>query len=155
MESSSSDLERATLQPIDPEGEFVVETDASDFCIAATLKQKGRPVAFFSRTLTPSETNHHAVEKEAAAIVESIRGWRQFLIGRKFQLITDQRSISFMFDNKRKSKIKNAKIARWRLELSQYKYDISYRPGINNPVANTFSRIAAICHPLQELKTVN
>jgi hypothetical protein len=107
-----TDLQNATLQPIHPEGEFTVETDASDFCIAATLNQQGRPVAFFSRTLHPSEIQHHAVEKEAAAIVESIREWRHFLIGRQFKLITDQKSISFMFDNKRKSKIKNVKIAR-------------------------------------------
>lgn len=149
------DLKNATLQPIDPEAPFVVETDASDFCIAATLNQNGRPVAFFSRTLKNNEIKHHSVEKEAAAIVESIRDWRHFLIGRKFKLITDQRSISFMFDNRRRSKIKNAKIARWRLELSQYKYDISYRPGSENPVADTFSRIAAMCHPLQELRNLH
>eukprot|EP00111_Clytia_hemisphaerica_P009535 TCONS_00027951-protein len=149
------DLKNATLQPIDPETPFVVETDASDFCIAATLNQNGRPVAFFSRTLKNNEIKHDSVEKEAAAIVESIRDWRHFLIGRKFKLITDQRSISFMFDNRRRSKIKNAKIARWRLELSQYKYDISYRPGSENLVADTFSRIAAMCHPLQELRNLH
>ena len=117
----------------------MVETDASDFCIAATLNQQGRPVAFFSRTLHPSEIQHHAVEKEAAAIVESIREWRHFLIGRQFKLITDQKSISFMFDNKRKSKIKNVKIARWRLELSQYKFQTAYRPGRENQAPDTFS----------------
>ena len=89
------DLENAALRSIDFNQEFVVETDASDFCIAATLNQQGRPVAFFSRTLHPSEIQHHAVEKEAAAIVESIREWRHFLIGRQFKLITDQKSIKF------------------------------------------------------------
>ena len=67
-----NNLKDAALKPVDPEGEFVIETDASDFCIAATLNQQGRPVAFFSRTLNQSEIGHHAVEKEAAAIVESI-----------------------------------------------------------------------------------
>ena len=133
------DLENAALRSIDFNQEFVVETDASDFCIAATLNQQGRPVAFFSRTLHPSEIQHHAVEKEAAAILESIREWRQFLIGRQFELITDQKSISFMFDNKRKSKIKNVKIARWRLELSQYKFQTAYRPGRENQAPDTFS----------------
>ena len=145
------DLRDAALGAIDFDQEFVVETDASDFCIAATLNQGGRPVAFFSRTLSGCEIKHHAVEKEAAAIVESIREWRHFLIGRKFQLVTDQKSISFMFDSKRKSKIKNVKIARWRLELSQYKFKITYRPGPENVAADTFSRIASIGHYMQDL----
>ena len=103
------DLRDAALKSIDFEQEFVVETDASDFCIAATLNQNGRPVAFFSRTLSSCEIKHHAVEKEAAAIIESIREWRHFLIGRRFQLITDQKSISYMFDTKRKSTRSQAK----------------------------------------------
>ena len=45
----------ATLVAIDPNGTFEVETDASDFCLAATFNQQGRPVAFFSRTLSKSE----------------------------------------------------------------------------------------------------
>ena len=145
------DLRDAALKSIDPDQELVVETDASDFCIAASLNQQGRPIAFFSRTLHGSEIKHHAVEKEAAAIVESIREWRHFLIGKKFKLVTDQKSISFMFDNRRKSKIKNDKIARWRVELSQYKFEISYRPGPENVVADTFSRVASVGHPLQDL----
>ena len=149
------DLRDSTLQTIDYNREFVVETDASDFCIAATLNQLGRPVAFFSRTLHGSEIGHHAVEKEAAAIVESIREWRHFLVGRKFKLITDQKSISFMFDNKRKSKIKNTKIARWRVELSQYKFNIQYRPGKENKAADTFSRIASVGHPMSELQELH
>ena len=58
-----------------------METDASDFCIAASLNQNGRPVAFFSRTLNPHEIKHHPVEKEAAAIVESVGSWRHFFTG--------------------------------------------------------------------------
>ena len=150
-----NDLKEAALKPIDYEGSFEVETDASDFCIAATLNQNGRPVAFFSRTLNPSEINHPPVEKEAAAIVESVREWRHFLIGRTFQLITDQKSVSFMYDNRRKCKIKNDKIARWRVELSPYKFSISYRPGEENKAPDTFSRIASMGHPLQELHNLH
>ena len=58
---------------IDSTVPLVVETDASDHAIAATLNQSGRPVAFFSRTLTGSEQRHSAVEKEAYAIVEALR----------------------------------------------------------------------------------
>lgn len=120
---------------------FVVETDASEHSIAATLSQSGRPVAFFSRTLSTSESRHSSVEKEAYAIVESLRRWRHFLIGRHFILITDQKSVSFMFDQHHASKIKNEKILRWRLELSCYSYDITYRPGKQNEVADALSRV--------------
>ena len=69
------------------------------------------------------------MEKEAAAIVEAVRKWSHFLAARRFKLITDQRSIAFMFDGKNHGKIKNAKILRWRIELSQFDYEIVYRAG--------------------------
>ena len=67
------DLKDAASQSIDFKEQFVVETDVSDFCIAATLNQKGRPVAFFSRTLNHNVIKHHPAEKEATAIVEAIQ----------------------------------------------------------------------------------
>ena len=43
-------LSQATLQPIHRDLPFTVETDASDFAIAATLNQNSKPVAFHART---------------------------------------------------------------------------------------------------------
>jgi len=40
------DLASATIQPINESLPFTVETDASDFAIAASLNQDGSPVAF-------------------------------------------------------------------------------------------------------------
>ena len=89
----------------------MVETDASDVAQSASLNQRGRPVAFFSRTLAKVERNQSSVEKEAAAIVEGIRKRNHFLLGRKFTLITDQQSIRYMYDTGcKRGKIKNAKI---------------------------------------------
>ena len=124
-----------------------VETDASDYAIAATLNQNGRHVAFFSRTLTKSEHHLPPVEKEACAIVEAVQKWRHYLQGRHFKLITDQHSVAFMYDRKRPgTKIKNDKIMHWCTELSSYSYDIVYRPGPENKGADTFSRF--VCSAL-------
>ena len=50
-------IEESVIHSIDPDIPLVVETDASDFALAASLNQAGRPVAFFSRTLSKSEQN--------------------------------------------------------------------------------------------------
>lgn len=76
---------------------FTVEIDASQHSIAAVLLEAGRPVAFFARMLNNCELNHSAIEKEAPAIVTSLKKFRHYLIGKPFRLITDQRSVSFMF----------------------------------------------------------
>ncbi|XP_026317739.1 uncharacterized protein K02A2.6-like [Hyposmocoma kahamanoa] len=86
-----SDIAKSSIHAIDHNAPLTVETDASDHSIAATLSQASRPVAFFSRMLNKSEHNHSAIEKEAYAIVESLKKWRHFLIGKPFRLITDQR----------------------------------------------------------------
>jgi hypothetical protein len=65
-------IELSVVNIIDPNIPLVVETDASECAKAATLNQAGRPVAFFSRTLSKSEQNWSTVEKEASAIVEAI-----------------------------------------------------------------------------------
>ena len=64
------EIEKSVVKTVDE------NSDASSYVIAATLSQGGRPVAFFSRTLSASEQRHSAVEKEAAAIVESLRANR-------------------------------------------------------------------------------
>ena len=63
------------LAPIDEDTPFVVECDASDVAISASLNQNGRPVAFMSKTLSKIEKWYPAVEKEALAIIESVRKW--------------------------------------------------------------------------------
>lgn len=134
------EIANSVVNSIDESLPYTVETDASDVAIAATLNQAGRPVAFFSRMLNQSEKKQSAVEKEAHAIVEAVRKWKHYLSGRHFTLITDQKSVAFMFHTMHKSNIKNDKILRWRLELADYSFDIQYRPGKQNIPSDTFSR---------------
>ena len=120
------DIKASVVTSIDETFPFVVETDASDHALAATLSQNGCPVAFFSKTLSQKEIQHPLIEKEAYAIIEVIRKWRHYLTGRQFTLITDKKAVSFMFDQSKKVKIKNDKIMRWRTKLSCYSFDIQY-----------------------------
>ena len=141
------ELESAALHSIDESKAFVVECDASEVAVCATLNQDGRPVAFMSRTLQGGELHYPAIEKEATAIIEAIRKWSH-LLRQTFTLVTDQQSVAFMLDSRRRSKIKNNEVQQWRMELASYSYNIKYRPGKRNVGPDTLSR--AFCSSLIE-----
>ena len=135
-----NELSSAALQSIDDCLPFLVEYDASDVAISATLNQGRRLVAFMSRTLQGSEINYPAFEKEATAIIEAVRKWSHLLSRNIFTFVTDQQSISFMLDSRRRTKIKNDKIQQWRMELASFLYVVKYRPGQGNVGPDTLTR---------------
>lgn len=117
----------------------MIEHDASDAAVSAILNQYGWPVAFMLRTLNCHETYYPAIEKEATAVIEAVRKWSHFLSGQHFTIVTDQKSVAFIMDNHRQSKIKNDKIQGWCLELAIFCYDICYRLRHYNVVTDTLS----------------
>ena len=87
-ESLKKSIEESVVTAFDEKLPFEVETNASEVALAATLNQDGSPVAFFLRTLQGPEVRHPSVEKEAQAIIESIRYWKHYLTGKHFSLKT-------------------------------------------------------------------
>ena len=62
------------LRHFDPEKEYVVETDASDYVSAGILSQIAddgllHPVEFFSKKHSPAECNYKIYDKELMAII--------------------------------------------------------------------------------------
>ena len=124
----------------DPTKPFTVTTDASDFAIGAVLTQDhGRgeqPVAYESRKLSPAELNYPVHEKELLAIVHAIRLWRMYLEGQRFTVITDHASLEYIKSQANLSR----RQARWLETLQANDFDVRYRPGKTNVVADTLSR---------------
>ena len=141
------DIKKAVAKPLlwipDRQKPFILETDASAIALGGVLTQEGRPVAFVSHKLSDREKHWSAIEKEAYAIVWCTHKCRQYLLGSKFTIITDQQGVSYLFDSRPKSSIKNSKLCRWRIALSEYTFDIQYRAGRLNTVADDMSRVCA------------
>ena len=79
------------------EGEFVLDTDASEFAIGAVLSQvqggHERVVAYASRRLDQREIKYCVTRKELLAVVHFVRHFRQYLLGRQFRIRTDHSSL--------------------------------------------------------------
>jgi len=113
--------------------EFVVETDASDFAIGCVLSQRSdednllHPVAFYSRSMSPAESNYTIYDKELLGIITALEVWRHHLEGSKlpFQILTDHKNLLYF----RKPQHLNQRQIRWGLFLSKFNYRISFRPG--------------------------
>lgn len=92
--------------------QFIIESDASDGCIGGVLRQKqGREevtIRCASRVLNNHEKNYTTLEKEALAIIFSIKAFKMYLHD-EFIVRTDHKPLTWLYN------IKNphGRIARW------------------------------------------
>ena len=136
---------RLTNPPIlaypDPDTEFLLFTDASEFGIGAVLGQiqnkKEVVIAYSSRHLNEAELKYSTVEKECLALIDAIKRFRSYVLGRHFTLITDHRPLEWL----RKVKDNNKRLIRWSLELAEHDFTIKYRPGRIHSNADGMSRL--------------
>jgi hypothetical protein len=122
--------------------EVSLTTDASELAIGGVLSQDGHPVIYIARKLTSAESNYSNIEREALAIVYSVKRLRQFLLGRTFKLNTDHRPLQYIFaPNTELPKTVSARITRWAISLMAFDYDITYHDESTIPHADAFSRL--------------
>jgi len=128
----------------DPDKEFIVETDASDFAIGCVLSQMHdkdkllHPVAFYSRSLNKAESNYTIYDKELLAIITAFDVWRHHLEGAKYpvQIYTDHKNLLYL----KKPQHLNQRQIRWSLFLSKFDFRIAYRPGAKGGKPDALSR---------------
>ncbi|XP_026441777.1 uncharacterized protein LOC113340943 [Papaver somniferum] len=115
---------------------FVVESDASDLCVGAVLLQYGKPIAFFSKPLGPRARALSTYEKELLAIVLVVQKWRQYLQATKFTIKNGHQSLKYFLEQKLTTTFQQ----KWLIKQLGFDYDIQYKKGANNVVADALSR---------------
>ncbi|UYV77931.1 K02A2.6-like [Cordylochernes scorpioides] len=140
--------ELLTTQPIlaayDVRKPTMVSSDASSYGLGAVLKQEGkngiwRPVAYSSRTMTPTEKRYAQIEKEALAITWACERFQDFLLGKRFRIETDHKPLIPLFSTKELSSL-TPRLQRFRMRMMRFGFEIVHIPGKELLDADALSR---------------
>jgi hypothetical protein len=101
--------DKPVLMNPDPTKMFYLQTNASSSGAGAVLTQeldgskKRKPVAYFSCTFSPTETNYNIYEKEFLAVIKAIKHWRAYLIWTKqpFIIEMDHKNLTYWKEPKK------------------------------------------------------
>ncbi len=90
-----------------PDQQLVVETNASDYAIAAILSiyledSEIHPITFLSQSLHNAELNYDTHDKELLAIFEAFKYWCHYLEGSvdPIDIVTDHKNLEYFSTTK-------------------------------------------------------
>ena len=115
---------------------YLVHCDALKDGLGCVLMQLLKVVAYGSHQLRPYELNYPTHDLELASIVFSLKTWRHYLYGEKFEVFSDHKSRRYIFTQRDL----NMRQRRWMEYLEDYDFELQYHPGKANVVADALSR---------------
>lgn len=116
--------------------QFTMETDACDTGVGAVLQQKGHPIAFISKALSPRYQGLSTYEKEYLAIIVAVEQWRPYLQHAQFIIQTDQRSLVHLEQQRLSTPWQQKAFTK----LLGLRYQIKYKKGSDNQAADALTR---------------
>ena len=136
----SAMLEVPTLAFPCPDRPCILDTDSSDVAYGSVLSQlidgQERPIAFFSRVMSPAQQNYCSTRRELLAVIASLQHFRHYLLHVPVILRTDHHSLKWLRTFKKPEGI----LARWIETLAEFEITIQHRPGRIHSNADGLSR---------------
>ena len=135
------------LVHFDSDKPIILSCDASPYGVGGVLAHvmpdgSERPITYTSRTLSSAEKNYSQLEREALAIIFSVKRFHQYLYGHSFILYSDHKPLEHLLHETRQiPSMASSRIQRWALALSAYNYTIKYKPGKQLSNADALSRL--------------
>ena len=76
---------------------FDIYCDASRQGLGCVLMQEGRVIAYASRQLRKHVLNYPTHDLELAAVVHALKIWRHYILGNRWEIYTDHKSLKYIF----------------------------------------------------------
>ena len=115
---------------------FDVETDSSDYQLGSVIKQRWRPIAYYTRKLNSIQCNYTTLEKKLLSIVEMFKEFRTILLGSTIRVHTDHKILTHHL-----TEFTTQRVLRWRLLLEKFNLTFFYKSGPDNILADALSRV--------------
>ncbi|KAL0320117.1 UNVERIFIED_CONTAM: putative mitochondrial protein [Sesamum radiatum] len=116
---------------------FIVETDVCGKGIGAVLMQRGRPIAYLSKSLATKNVGLSTYEKEFLALLLVVTKWRHYIQGNHFIIKTNQKSFKHILDQR----VDSIPQQKWVTKLLGLNYEVQYKKGNENRAANALSKV--------------
>ena len=130
------------LRLFDPVLPCKVSVDASKVAVGGVLEQEEhgvwRPVAFYSRKLSPAEQRYTTRERECLAVKQCLVVWRHYLLGAPFVVKSDHESLKWL--RTQDVATLSDRLLRWVEFFSLFDFDQGYIPGELNVLPDHLSR---------------
>ena len=127
---------------------FVLYTHASQHAMGAGLAQiqngSERVICYASKSFSKAQSRYFTTKRELLFDVNFTRHFKHYLLGRKFQIVTDHRALQWL----QNFKDPDGLAARWLKKLATFEYEIVHRSGNSTGHADSMSRI-----PIQDATT--
>ena len=118
-----------------------LSVDASNSAIGAELSQQfqgvWKPIAFFSRKLSPTQSRYSTFDRELLAMHSAVKHFRYFVEGRIFFIVTDHKPLIHTMAS---ATDRSPRQERQLSYIAEFTTDIRYIKGIDNVVPDTLSR---------------
>ena len=105
-------------------------------CLQQMQEGEYKTIAYASMTFTAAQTRYSTIERELCAIRWGIKFFRPFLFGIRFILYTDHKPLLYLQNMSHE----NSRLMRTIEELAEYDFQIKYKPGQENVLADVMSR---------------
>jgi hypothetical protein len=119
---------------------FHIATDASKYGISVVLYQikngKNQFIRFASKSLSGSEINYGATQRELLAVVYALKQFRDYIWGTKFTVYTDHQALTYIFSKKKVS----STIMNWMDTIIDFDFNVIHCPGITHVLPDALSR---------------